>query len=69
MPERYGILMARNRTAGVDQMNRLSTTKRAEIIRCLVEGNSIRSTVRIRGAAKNTIAKLLLDLGTACSDY
>jgi len=50
-------------------MNRLSTTKRAEIIRCLVEGDSIRSTVRITGAAKNTIAKLLLDLGTACSDY
>ena len=50
-------------------MNRLSTTKRAEIIRCLVEGNSIRSTVRITGPAKNTFAKLLLDFGTACSDY
>jgi IS1 family transposase len=50
-------------------MNRLSTEQRARIIGCLVEGNSIRATVRLTGAAKNTIAKLLLDLGSACSDY
>jgi hypothetical protein len=35
-------------------MNRLSTEQRARIIGCLVEGNSIRSTVRLTGAAKNT---------------
>ena len=50
-------------------MNRLSTEQRARIIACLVEGNSIRATVRLTGAAKNTISKLLLDLGSACSDY
>ena len=50
-------------------MNRLSTEKRAQIIRCLVEGNSIRSTVRITGAAKNTVTKLLVDVGKACSEY
>ena len=50
-------------------MNRLSTAKRAQIIGCLVEGMSIRSTVRVTGAAKNTISKLLLDLGEACSAY
>jgi IS1 family transposase len=50
-------------------MNRLSTKKRAQIIGCLVEGNSIRATVRMTGAAKNTIAKLLVDLGTATSEY
>ena len=44
-------------------MNRLSTEKRAQIIGCLVEGNSIRATVRMTGAAKNTITKLLVDLG------
>ncbi len=49
--------------------NRLPTEKRAQIIGCLVEGNSIRSTVRITGAAKNTVTKLLLDLGAACADY
>jgi IS1 family transposase len=50
-------------------MNRLSTEKRAQIIGCLVEGNSIRATVRMTGAAKNTITKLLIDLGEACAEY
>jgi hypothetical protein len=50
-------------------MNRLSTEKRAAIIGCLVEGNSIRSTVRITGASKNTITKLLVGLGAACAEY
>jgi len=50
-------------------MNRLSTEKRAQIVGCLVEGNSIRSTVRMTGAAKNTITKLLVDLGEACAGY
>jgi IS1 family transposase len=50
-------------------MNRLSTKKRAQIIGCLVEGNSIRATVRMTGAAKNTITKLLADLGEACAEY
>lgn len=50
-------------------MNRLSTEKRAQIVGALVEGNSIRATVRMTGAAKNTITKLLVDLGQACSDY
>jgi IS1 family transposase len=50
-------------------MNRLSIEKRAQIIGCLVEGNSIRGTVRMTGAAKNTITKLLIDLGEACAGY
>jgi len=50
-------------------MNRLTTEKRAQIIGCLVEGNSIRATVRMTGAAKNTIVKLLADLGEACAEY
>jgi len=48
-------------------MNRLSTEKRAQVIAALVEGNSIRATVRMTGVAKNTVTKLLVDLGTACS--
>jgi IS1 family transposase len=35
----------------------------------LGRGNSIRSTVRITGAAKNTLVKLLVDAGRACSEY
>jgi IS1 family transposase len=50
-------------------MNRLSTEKRAQIVGCLVEGMSIRATVRITGAAKNTITKLVVDLGEACESY
>ncbi|MCA1571675.1 MAG: IS1 family transposase [Chloroflexi bacterium] len=50
-------------------MNRLSTEKRAQIIASLVEGNSIRATVRMTGAAKNTVTKLLVDLGAACEQY
>jgi IS1 family transposase len=39
------------------------------VVKCLVEGNSIRATVRLTGVAKNTVSKLLVDLGAACSDY
>jgi IS1 family transposase len=53
----------------VSMVNRLSTEQRAKVIGCLVEGNSIRATVRLTGTAKNTISKLLLDLGGACSTY
>lgn len=50
-------------------MNRLSKDRQAQVVRCLVEGNSIRATVRITGVAKNTIVKLLADVGSACLDY
>ncbi len=50
-------------------MNRLSIEERARIVGCLVEGNSIRATVRLTGASKNTVSKLLVDLGKACSEY
>lgn len=47
-------------------MNQLSTAKRTAVVAALVEGNSIRSTVRMTGVAKNTVVKLLLELGAAC---
>jgi hypothetical protein len=50
-------------------MNKLSTEKRSQVVAALVEGNSIRSTVRMTGVSKNTIAKLLVELGEACADY
>jgi hypothetical protein len=34
-----------------------------------VEGNSIPSTVRLTSVAKNTVAKLLVELGLACAEY
>lgn len=50
-------------------MNRLDNAKRVQVVRCLVEGNSIRATVRMTGVAKNTVVKLLVDLGAACAEY
>jgi IS1 family transposase len=50
-------------------MNRLDTQTRAQVIAALVEGNSIRAVVRMTGAAKNTVVKLLVELGSACSEY
>jgi IS1 family transposase len=50
-------------------MNRLSVERRAQVVGCLVEGMSIRATVRVTGVAKNTIVKLLADLGEACTEY
>jgi IS1 family transposase len=50
-------------------MNRLSSDDRAKILHLLCEGNSIRATVRLTGASKNTIAKLLATAGRACMAY
>ncbi len=50
-------------------MNRLSIEKRTRILGALVEGMSIRATVRMTGHSKNTIAKLLVDVGRACAEY
>src|SRR5271169_2731207 len=50
-------------------MNCLDIETRARVVNCLIEGCSIRATVRMTGAAKNTIVKLLADIGCACAGY
>ncbi len=50
-------------------MNKLTIQERTHILASLVEGNSIRSTVRMTGASKNTISKLLRDIGQVCERY
>jgi IS1 family transposase len=50
-------------------MNKLSREKQAQIIRCLVEGNSLRATTRMCDVSINTVTKLLVDIGSACADY
>jgi len=50
-------------------MNRLSTEQRIQVVSALVEGSSIRSIVHMTGVSKNTISKLLVELGKVCSDY
>lgn len=50
-------------------MNRLDSARRAQIISSLIEGNSLRSTSRMTGVAINTVVKLAVDAGAACSEY
>ena|SRR5579859_4794409 len=50
-------------------MNKLTTDERVRVVRCLVDGCSMRATSRITGVARNTIDKLLVELGAACSRY
>jgi len=57
------------RSSIVLNMNRLSKDERIRVIAALVEGNSIRSTSRMTGIARNTVTKLLVDLGSACMKY
>ncbi|MEM9019776.1 MAG: IS1 family transposase [Planctomycetota bacterium] len=47
----------------------MSTEKRSAIVRCLVEGCSMASTVRMTGVSKNTVAKLLVDMGEVCREW
>src|SRR4030043_163197 len=50
-------------------MNKLSLERKAQVIKVLCEGNSIRSTARITGTAINTVVKLLREVGAACLEY
>ncbi|MGA7559211.1 MAG: IS1 family transposase [Terriglobales bacterium] len=50
-------------------MNTLTKADRVRIVAALVEGNSIRSTSRMTGVARNTVTKLLVDLGQICMKY
>jgi IS1 family transposase len=50
-------------------MNKLSTERQAAIVRSLCEGNSIRATCRLTGAAKATVQKLLRDVGCHAKNY
>ncbi len=50
-------------------MNQLPIENRARILSCLVEGVSIRATARLCGVAINTVVKLQIEAGQACSEY
>src|SRR4030042_1216005 len=50
-------------------MNKLNRERQVQVVKALVEGNGINSTVRMTGVAKNTILKLLADLGSPCLKY
>src|ERR1700688_571301 len=50
-------------------MNRLPSETRAKVIHCLIEGCSIRSTVRMTGVAKKTVMRLLAEVSAFCLEY
>jgi IS1 family transposase len=50
-------------------MNILTPERQAAVIRALVEGNSMRSTARLTGVARNTVSNLLRDLGAHCKNH
>lgn len=50
-------------------MNRLSRDQRILIIRCLVEGMSLRSTARTAEVSKGTVTRLLTLAGKVCGEY
>lgn len=50
-------------------MNKLSIEKRSQIIAVLCEGMGINAATRITDVSKNTVLKLLADVGSACALY
>jgi hypothetical protein len=50
-----------------EAMNRLSLSRRSQIINCLVEGNSIRSTERMTDTHRDTIMRLGVEVGAGCA--
>lgn len=50
-------------------MNRKGIQERAKVLACLCEGVGINATVRMTGTAKNTVLKLLADVGNASLDF
>ncbi len=50
-------------------MNKLSTAKRSQIIRMLVDGVSLRAISRIEDVSINTVSKMLIEAGEACVDF
>lgn len=50
-------------------MNKLTEKQRALILHLLVEGNSLRATARIADVSRNTVDKILREVGAACLDY
>lgn len=50
-------------------MNRLTPTTRAAVLNCLIEGCSIRSTVRMTGVSKKAVSRLLVEAGNVAAEY
>lgn len=50
-------------------MNRLDAAHRTQVLSCLLEGCSIRATVRMTGVSKKAVSRLLVEAGNVCAEY
>ena len=50
-------------------MNKLTHAERVQAVNCLIEGCSIRATVRMTEIAKKTVMRLLREVGEVCESY
>ena len=50
-------------------MNKLTNSKRAQILEMLVEGMSMRAASRVAKVSINTVTKLMVEAGEACAAY
>jgi len=50
-------------------VNQLSVKARVSILNCLSEGMGVNAAARVTGVSKNTVLKLLADVGEACAAY
>src|ERR1035438_388853 len=49
--------------------NVISMENKIAVISALVEGCSVRSTVRMTGVSKGAVLRLLVSVGSACAEY
>ena len=50
-------------------MNRLDPKTRAHVLNCLIEGCTIRATVRLTGVSKKAVSRLLVEAGEVAAAY
>lgn len=53
----------------VNRHEQATARQTRQILGLLVEGNSLRATSRLADCSINTVTRLLVDVGTACSEY
>ena len=63
------MLDKQERSSIMFSINRLDIKKRAQILHMLVEENSLRATARMADVSRNTVDKLLRDVGAVCLVY
>jgi IS1 family transposase len=50
-------------------MNKLDSATRTQVLSCILEGCSIRATVRMTGVAKKTVMRLLVETGSVAAKF